>query len=411
MQNQMNNRVSNMDRRQFLTHAAAGGAALAASPLAASVTLAQAPWENRLVVIILRGAMDGLEVVRPAGDALFDRYRPTLARKAGMDLDGYFALHDRLAPLMPLWRAGQLGFAHAVATPYRDKRSHFDGQDLLEAGTVALKGAGRDGWLNRMLGQVPGVTVKTAFAVGPGDMLVLSGGVPTSSWSPAARLDLSERGRRLLEVLYHDDPVFQEAGRVALEMTGDVLGQDEAPEKAVDNRIMRMLAQGRRATRAGALARFTARRLNEDTRIAAFSINGWDTHRAQSGGIRRPLGELADALLELKRGLGANWDRTVVMAMTEFGRTVRENGSRGTDHGTGGVMVMAGGALKGGRVYGRWPGLGEGDLYQNRDLLPTSDVRAYAAYAMRGLFGLDRGLLERVVFPGLEMGEDPGITA
>ncbi len=411
MPKQVDDRVAEPGRRRFLIRSAMGGAALAANPGFASVALARAPWENRLVVIILRGAMDGLEVVRPVGDALYARYRPTLALKPGLGLDGYFALNARLAPLMPLWRAGELGFAHAVATPYRDKRSHFDGQDLLEAGTVALRGAGRDGWLNRMLGQVPGVTVKTAFAIGPGDMLVLSGAVPTSAWSPAARLDLSARGRRLLEVLYHDDPVFQEAGRVALEMTGGSLPEDGKGEKALDNRIMRMMAGAGRATRAGALARFAARQLNRDTRIAAFSINGWDTHRAQAGGIERPLGELADALLELKRGLGTNWGKTVVMAMTEFGRTVRENGSRGTDHGTAGVMLMAGGALRGGRVYGRWPGLGESDLYQNRDLLPTSDVRAYAAHAMRGLFGLERSVLESVVFPGLEMGQDPGIIA
>ncbi len=397
-----------MDRRKFIIRSAVLGCSAAASPLITPIALAQAPWEQRLVVIILRGGMDGLEVVRPVGDPLFSRYRPTLAQGRGSDLDGFFALNENLSDLMPLWRAGELGFAHAVATPYRDKRSHFDGQDLLEAGTRTLKGAGRDGWLNRMLGQVPGVTMKTAFAVGHGDMILLSGEVPTSSWSPEARLDLSPRGRRLLEVLYHDDPLFQEAGRTALEMTGMSAGEGK---RASGNEIMAMMMRGARALRARSLARFAAERLNEDTRIAAFSINGWDTHRTQTNGIRRPLGELSDAVLTLRKVLGANWNKTVVLAMTEFGRTVRENGSRGTDHGTAGVMLMAGGALRGGKVYGRWPGLGESDLYQNRDLLPTSDVRAYAAYAMRGLFGLERGVLERVVFPGLDMGGDPGIIA
>jgi uncharacterized protein (DUF1501 family) len=156
-----------------------------------------------------------------------------------------------------------------------------------------------------------------------------------------------------------------------------------------------------------ALAAFAADRLNHDTRIAAFSMNGWDTHRDQAGHMERRLGQLAEVLLTLKSGLGANWGRTTVLAMTEFGRTVRENGSRGTDHGTAGAMILAGGAVRGGRVLGRWPGLDEADLYDRRDLMPTGDVRATAAWAMRAGFGLDRRVLETAVFPGLDMGEDP----
>ncbi len=401
-------------RRDFLIRSGALGGALALGPLSAPMTLAAAPWDARLVVIILRGAMDGLEVVRPEGDPLFAQYRPTLGDRTGShDLDGYFALNRHLEGLMPLWQKGELAFAHAVATPYRDKRSHFDGQDMLEAGTgtdVGLR-AIRDGWLNRMLGHVPGVSVKTAFAVGHEDMKILNGAVPVSSWAPDARLDLTPQGRRLLQALYRGDPVFQAAGQTAIELAA--LSDQGAPS-GQEGSAMAMSAMMRnpaRAERAAALAKFAAERLNEETRIAAFSIGGWDTHRTQANAIRRALGELSAAILGLQKTLGSNWKKTVVMAMTEFGRTARENGSRGTDHGTGGVMLMAGGAIRGGRVFGRWPGLRPEQLYQDRDLMPTRDVRAYPAHAMRAMFGLSSSLLEGTIFPGLDMGMDPHILA
>ncbi len=406
----------NKSRRRFLTRSLALGCTAAASPLITPVTFASAPWDARLVVIILRGGMDGLDVVRPVGDEDYAFHRPGLIEKTqAQPLDGFFALNDHLANLMPLWQKGELAFAHAVSTPYRDKRSHFDGQDMLESGTgmdVEI-GAIRDGWLNRMLGHVPGVTAETAFAVGREDMIILNGETPVSSWSPDARLDLSLQGKRLLELLYHDDPIFQEAGNVAVDLVEMLdMGRDSAmAEEGEDmsrEMLQTMMAAGN-ATRAKSLAKFAGERLNDETRIAAFSIGGWDTHRSQVGGLKRALGELGDAVLTLRDTLGGNWQKTAVIAMTEFGRTARENGSNGTDHGTGGAMLMAGGAINGGKVYGQWPGLGESQLYQNRDLMPTSDVRAYAAHAMRGLFGLDRSVLENTVFPGLDMGEDMGI--
>ena len=158
-----------------------------------------------------------------------------------------------------------------------------------------------------------------------------------------------------------------------------------------------------------ALAAFAAERLREDARIATFSIGGWDTHRAQANVIGRALRALTTAILTLRDGLGPDWSRTTVLAMTEFGRTVHQNGSGGTDHGTGSALIMAGGALRGGRVLGDWPGLSAGALYEGRDLMPTRDVRAYAAWAMRGLFGTERAVLERLVFPGLDLDADPGL--
>ncbi len=159
-------------------------------------------------------------------------------------------------------------------------------------------------------------------------------------------------------------------------------------------------------------ADYAAGHLRQDTRIAAFSLSGWDSHRSQAEGIQVPLTRLQGLILGLRDRLGPEvWGKTLLLAMTEFGRTVRENGSKGTDHGTAGAMVLAGGALRGRKVYGAWPGLDETALYAGRDLMPTSDVRAWAGWAMRGLYGLDAGLIQRTIFPGLDLGADPGILA
>ncbi|MCL4186969.1 MAG: DUF1501 domain-containing protein [Rhodobacteraceae bacterium] len=388
-----------LTRRLFMRGAAAAGCSAAAAPLITPVTLMAAPWEERLVVIILRGAMDGIDALRPLGDPAFAALRPTLAAGEARGLDDFWALHPALDPLLPLWQAGQLAFVPAVSTPYRDKRSHFDGQALLEAGTGSdlAPGQARDGWLNRMLGAIPGTTAETAYAIGQDGLLVLAGAAGVLRWSPEARLTLSPQSRLLLEHMYHDDALFRDAGMQAM-MIADAV----AAEGAMGGQATGPAAQ---------LAAFAAERLKEETRIAAFSIAGWDTHRDQARALPRALGQLAAAIGTLREGLGPVWDRTAVLAMTEFGRTARENGTGGTDHGTGGTLVAAGGAIHGGRVLGRWPGLADADLYAGRDVMPTADVRAVAGWAMRGLFGLDRGLVEQRIFPGLDLGADPGLVA
>jgi uncharacterized protein (DUF1501 family) len=401
-----------MDRRLFLRGLSALGCSAAAHPFLTTVTLAGsdggAPLgDRRLIVVILRGAMDGLDVVRPVDDPDYAALRPSLlGGGAPLPLSGIFALHPALTDLHALWQAGEAGFVHAVSTPYRDKRSHFDGQDLLEAGTGMDVGpdARRDGWLNRLLQAVPGVAAETAFAVGREALPLLAGPAPSLSWTPELKLGLSAQSRLLLEHIWHDDPLFRDSGLAALHLAA---GTDAAA-----------LAEGRMAAGAergmaevDGLVDFAAGKLRAATRIAAFSLSGWDTHRGQEAAIRGPLLRLERIVLRMKEMLGPEvWGRTALLAMTEFGRTVRENGSRGTDHGTGGVMLTAGGALRGGQVFGRWPGLAEDALYDRRDLMPTSDVRAWAAWVMAGLYGLDRGVLERAVFPGLEMGGDPGLV-
>ncbi len=390
-----------LTRRAVLKAAGVVGCSVAASPLLTNMTLAAMPGDARLVVIILRGAMDGLDVVQPRGDADFARSRPGLTGKA-QDLDGFFALNEGLSDLMPLWRAGELGFVHAVSTPYRDKRSHFDGQDLLEAGTTMdALGRVRDGWLNRLLQAMPGTG---AFAIGRENLKILSGPAPVSNWAPNTRLALNGDAQKLLEAVYHDDPLFADSALEAMDLAA-VMADDAAGGGDETSMMLQDMMRARGGRSEKALAAFAADRLRRDTRIAAFSINGWDTHRSQAQGLKRVLGRLSEAILTLKLGLGDIWGKTTVLAMTEFGRTVRENGTGGTDHGTASAVIAAGGALRGGKVYGRWPGLAEADLYDRRDLLPTGDVRAVAAWAMADLFGLDRAMLEGKVFPGLDMGD------
>lgn len=400
--------LSPVSRRLFLKGSAFVGCSLAAQPFLTTVTLAAAPWDHRLVVIILRGAMDGLDVVRPVGDKAFAGYRPTLiADETALPLDSMFALTPDLADLMPLWKSGELGFAHAVSTPYRDKRSHFDGQDILEAGTGldVPEPQVRDGWLNRMLQGVPGLSSETAFAVGRDEMKVLMGPAAHSGWAPDAKLTLSAQSRRLLARVYEGDPLFHAASEQAMDLS------ERLAAEGGGSGMKDMMAGPAGTDQAQKIAAFTAEQMRGATRIAAFSITGWDTHSAQRATLKRALAQLSATILTLKSGLGPVWGQTTVLAMTEFGRTARENGTQGTDHGTGGVMLLAGGAVKGGKVYGRWPGLGESQLFEQRDLLPTADVRSYAAWAMRGLYGLDTGVLEKTIFPGLDMGSDPGILA
>ncbi|WP_340108578.1 DUF1501 domain-containing protein [Pikeienuella sp. HZG-20] len=378
------------DRRAFLKSGLALGCSAAAFPVTTRLALASAPGANRLVVIILRGGMDGLGVFPPYGERDWAALRPTIGARPGdglIDLDGRFGMDDRLAALAPLWAAGEFAVAHAVSTPYRDKRSHFDGQDILEAG-LATVGAARDGWLNRAVARIDGAAEEQALAVGREAMLLTSGDAPFRAWAPGERLALRNDERGLLTRLYADDPLFARAAAMATALSAlDEPGADRA------------------------VAAYAARRLAAEARIAAFSLGGWDTHARQRPALNRPLSQLSEALIALKAGLGPHWARTFVVAMTEFGRTARENGNRGTDHGTGGAAILAGGALRGGRIYGDWPGVAEDALYKGRDLMPTGDIRRYPAWALSALFGVGRAALEREVFPGLEMGARPEFLA
>lgn len=405
-----------LSRRGFLAQSAFVGCSLAASPLMTPISMAAAPGDNRLVVIILRGGMDGIDVLRPWGDRLFRPLRTKLAetQKPELGLGSFYGAHPELKPLLPLWQKGELAFVQATSTPYRNKRSHFDGQDILEAGTAGLNGrSGHSGWLNRLLPHLPGAEARTAFALGREQMLVLAGDAPISNWSPDVDMALSSQGLRLLELTMQSDPRMAAAMAQAVQLAGSD-GDPVALGDTSDDAMMASMMADMQAVQTGKanvkIAAFAAAQLRADARIVSFSLNGWDTHANQHRTLKQPLRRLSETLLELRDSLGADvWQKTTVLCMTEFGRTVRENGNKGTDHGTGGTMLLAGGALRGGRVYGTWPGLAEADLYNRRDLMPTSDIRAWAAWAMRGSFGVSKSALESEIFPGLDMRDAKGV--
>jgi uncharacterized protein (DUF1501 family) len=373
-----------LSRRGFL----AGACCAAAAPVLTPVSFAAMPGDNRFVTIILRGAMDGLDLVQPYGDPAFAGLRPKLGLtpdRGLLDLDGFFGLHPAASALMPLWQARELSFVHAVSTPYRDQRSHFDGQDILERG--GIDGSQRSGWLNRTLSVMPRSETRKAIDINSAMELILTGPNETDSWSSQSNFALAEDEMSFLDRLYAGDAAFaramQEARRT--DMSADMLYGGE-----------------KRGAGIAEMARLAGGMLREDYRIASFSINGWDTHVGQKGQFTKAAADLATAIVTLSQALGEEaWKRTVVLAMTEFGRTARENGTNGTDHGTGGLAVLAGGAVPGGKVLGQWPGLLPDKLLDNRDLMPTGDVREVAAAMLYRQFGVDPHNLTTKVFPGL----------
>ena len=375
-----------INRRAFLS----GACCLAAAPLVTPVSFAAMPGDNRLVTIVLRGALDGLGLVQPYGDPALKVLRPKLALSMDdglLDLDGFFGLHPAAAELMPLWVAGELGFVHATSTPYRDGRSHFDGQDMLESGGAAVRDE-RTGWLNRAISAIPRTADRRAIDITTTAELILSGKSPVDVWSTRADLALGEDEQAFFVRLYRNDPAFAAAMREATEtdmLSDKVHGMEQARTAGIQS-----------------VAKLTAGMLSADHRIASFSINGWDTHLNQARTFKRPAKDLATAIMTLKAGLApAVWRKTVILAITEFGRTARENGSEGTDHGTGGVAILAGGAVAGGKVYRDWPSLSESDLLDGRDLRPTMDLRHLAASMLRQQFDVSIRDLETAVFPGL----------
>ena len=328
--------------------------------------------------------------MQPYGDAAFAAFRPTLSLTPDtglIDLDGHFGLHPAAAPLMPLWEAKELAFIHAVSTPYRDQRSHFDGQDMLESGGAAVHGE-RTGWLNRALSVIPRSTERRAIDINTSMELILSGPNEADVWATTSSMTMSADEIGFFKRLYANDPDFSR-------VLAEALRTDKAAEQLFEDQ--------KRGEGIRDVAKLAGGMLRAEHRIASFSVDGWDTHAGQKGQFARTLKDLTIALTTLKEALGPDiWAKTVVLAMTEFGRTARENGTGGTDHGTGGVAILAGGAIAGGRVLGTWPGLGEGRLLEDRDLMPTGDVREVAAAMLYRQFDVSIDALTTGIFPGLD---------
>ena len=368
--------------------------------------------DPRFLTIVLRGALDGLATVAPVGDPDWVRLRGdealTLDGTAkALPLDNFFALNPAMPNLHRMYHAGHATIVHAVASPYRE-RSHFDGQDVLESG-LSRPGSGDSGWLNRALAslQPAGRTGgKEAFAVGPVTPLVVRGSAPVMSWTPP-RLPPAgdDTVMRLLDLYQHTDPPLARAleERIDLAAIAREDGLSMRPEKPNMPRpqVPGAAVRAYFAEAAGAAAKFMAR--PDGPRVGALAFDGWDTHAAEgaaNGRLAMLLGALDGALAAIESGMGAAWPQTAVAVITEFGRTARINGTDGTDHGTATVALLSGGALRGGRVIADWPGLSEASLLQDRDLKPTTDLRAILKGLLRDHLRVDERALAMTVFPG-----------
>jgi uncharacterized protein (DUF1501 family) len=395
--------MSRMQRREFLnlTALAAGGAFLTSRVVFAR------PEEDeaRLVVVILRGALDGLAAVPPYGDRDYPGLRRDFAlrppgEKAGaLALDGFFGLHPSLAFLGQSYAARELTVFHALASPYRD-RSHFDGQDVLESGTPRPH-AVQTGWLNRALAAAPARGQREAgVALGQNVPLVMRGPAAVASWSPSRLTALDDDTLARLTDLYAGDALL--STRLADALASNAIAAESAGADAAMSAANNAPAasNARYAEVVRAAAGFL--RQEDGPRVAVFDTTGWDTHANEGGAEGQLAGRLAaldSGLATLKQGLGPAWNHTAVLLITEFGRTAAINGTRGTDHGTATMALLVGGAVAGGRVISDWPGLSSRALYQGRDLAPTLDLRSVLKGLLEEHVGVPAPALEKTVFP------------
>lgn len=357
------------------------------------------PEDPRLVVVILRGALDGLSAVTPYGDPDLVTYRralvlPEPGQEGGLlDLGGFYGLHPSLATLHGMYGDGQMLPIHAVAGHYRS-RSHFEAQDYLESGADERLDSG---WLNRAVAVLQGKANRPdgyGLAMGLTVPLLLRGAARVGSYAPAGSQHPDADLYSQILALNASDPVTGPAFRSALKARGFSEASRMDMGATTTEKSRKPDAFTRLSTAAGQMLATP-----HGPRIAALEIGGWDTHAGQLGRLGGPLAQLDRGIGALRQGLGESWKRTVVLAMTEFGRTVRINGTGGTDHGTGTVAFLAGGAVAGGKVGGTWPGLRSSQLFENRDLAPTTDLRAVAAGVLCDHLRLPSHALA-TVFPG-----------
>jgi uncharacterized protein (DUF1501 family) len=395
-----------LSRRRFLARAGA----LATSAALPKVLFARTGGSARLVIVVLRGALDGLAAVPPHGDRDYGELHGELAipgpgaPDGAFPLDGTFGLHPSLGFLHERFLDGELLVFQAVASPYRD-RSHFDGQNVLENGLTQPLGTA-DGWLNRALESLPArfaVQRERAVAISQNVPLILRGGQPVLSKSPSATPDIDEDLLTRLADLYSKDEWF--SARLSEGVQGEKLADDSVGIATVHNAPAPvMTGKPRAAAQLAGAARMAASLIGSDAgpEVAVIEATGWDTHANQGGSrgvLAQRLAGLDDALRALFDGMGPLWPQTAVLVVTEFGRTASVNGTRGTDHGTGGCAFLAGGAVRGGRVIADWPGLTRKALLDGRDVRPTLDLRSVFKAVLADHIRIEPPALTARVFP------------
>jgi uncharacterized protein (DUF1501 family) len=406
-----NGSIPHLSRRTVIH----GAGTLLAWAYAPKFAFAAGGKDSRFVTIILRGAMDGLQAVAPVGDPDYAALHAGIALAMDGDhpaiaLDGFFALHPSMPNFARLYKQNQALVVHAVATPYRD-RSHFDGQDVLETGLAGVS-ANESGWLNRALAALPPgerIGGRAGLSIGSVTPVIMRGSAPVLGWSapelPKASDDMSAR---IMDLYRHRDPQLADALQEGLRTDGLAMKAGVAePGKMRGNEFeqMRIAATGAAALMAQA----------DGPRIAALSFGGWDTHANEGGATGRLaqlLGGLDNAILAFEQGLKSVWNNTTILVVTEFGRTAKINGTVGTDHGTATAAFLVGGAVKGGRIIADWPGLKQTQLYEGRDLAPTTDLRSVFKGILGEQFGLSNTVLAEKIFPGsISVKPISGLTA
>jgi uncharacterized protein (DUF1501 family) len=375
-----------MNRRTFVRNMCLGGIATFGFPV---VNFAQTKQGGRFVFVLLRGGFDGLAAVVPYGDPSYRSLRGAFAFEEGelVELTETFGLAPGLAPLREVWQNNELVALHAMAIPYRT-RSHFDGQAILETGIDKPLGSS-DGWLNRLLQVMPGQ--RSGIAIASGMPRSLTGPYDVQTWSPSQLGAVNDAYLDRLSTLYRTDKVLYGRFEAALQQQ-DLVGEEP------------MAGGGARRGGITPLMQAAARILRQEggPNIAAVEFSGWDTHANQGvagGALDRLLGQLAEGLMAFRTDMGPAWATTTVVVMTEFGRTARPNGTRGTDHGTAGAGFIIGPGVARSAVHADWPGLGDRALFEGRDLNPTLDTRAVLKAAIAATFDLTPAQADRV-FPG-----------
>ena len=399
-----------MNRRDFVrsTLLSAGGLLVPGAHGWAASNAEVGNAQRKLIVIMLRGAIDGLNVVAPYGDANYERLRPTIAvarpgqENSLIDLDGYFGLHPALRPLHDLWLQHRLAFVHASGSP-DPTRSHFDAQDYLESGTPGRKST-QDGWMNRLVASMAGPQGPTrAISIGPVLPRILTGRISTTNIASGAAagkataLDRPQIGDAFAQLYQGQDKLstmYKEAQSARKEMMASMEDESRIADGGAP------LPHGF----PGDAARL-ATLIKNDPRIqfAFVPLGGWDTHANQgagSGQLANRLVPLGQGLATLARGLGPIFNETTIVVMSEFGRTARQNGNSGTDHGHGNVMWVLGGSVAGGRVFGDWRGVGDAQLHDGRDLPVTTDFRSVLAHVVERHLKLSDQQLQ-TVFPSM----------
>ena len=395
-----------LTRRRFIQ----AGGALAAGAILPSALFARTGGRERRVVVILRGALDGLAAVPPHGDPDYAPLHRELAidppgsTGGALALDATFGLHPELQFLHERYAAGELIVFHAAASPYRD-RSHFDGQNVLESGLMQPLG-GAAGWLNRAIAarSVPRTSAslaaqaERAVAIAQNVPLILRGDARVLSKSTTVAPDVDEELLARLQDLYSKDDWL--SARLSEAVQSEHLGDASSEVQSASA----MMSPANPVERITASARMAAAIMRSEggPEVAVLEATGWDTHANQGGAkgvLAQRLRGLDAALGALGNDLGPLWGETAVLVITEFGRTAAMNGTRGTDHGTGGCAFLVGGAVRGGRVIADWPGLGAASLLDDRDLRPTLDLRSVFKAVLGEHLRIDAQTLAARVFP------------